>query len=190
MVKVDGQCTSWTTASLAATPRSMVTTASGQERGFLGKNVYGFTVATPRVFAVFLDTRTEVHTQLLSQGNTTISTEMRAIQFTIAPKGHTTDIRAERPMSRAIEPFAHPYPHTFLSVCFAVPREADDLLHRVDGLYEVVGKENRYNSEGGLYERFELRRIEEMDQPDLEDIVRTSPTPQEQADFARIQAGY
>lgn len=61
---------------------------------------------------------------------------------------------------------------------------------RYDGLYEVVGKENRVNAQGGLYERYELHRIEDMDQPDLDDIVRTSPTPQEQANFARIQEGY
>lgn len=61
---------------------------------------------------------------------------------------------------------------------------------RYDGLYRVVGKENRYNTEGGLYERFELRRMDDIDQPDLEDIVGTSPTPQEQADFTRIGLGY
>lgn len=61
---------------------------------------------------------------------------------------------------------------------------------RYDGLYRVVGKENRYNAQGGLYERFELRRLQDIGQPDLEDIVGTSPTPQEQADFMRIGLGY
>lgn len=61
---------------------------------------------------------------------------------------------------------------------------------RYDGLYKIVGKECRYNSKGGLYERFELRRLEDIDQPDLDDIMRTSPTTQERADFFRIKAGY
>ncbi|KAJ4424399.1 hypothetical protein N0V82_000920 [Gnomoniopsis sp. IMI 355080] len=61
---------------------------------------------------------------------------------------------------------------------------------RYDGLYEIVGKEYRYNSGGGRYERFELRRLENIDQPDLDDILHTSPTTQEQADFSRIKAGY
>lgn len=61
---------------------------------------------------------------------------------------------------------------------------------RYDGLYRVVGKENRYNLQGGLYERFELRRLHDTEQPDLEIIVGTSPTPQEQADFTRIGLGY
>lgn len=59
---------------------------------------------------------------------------------------------------------------------------------RYDGLYQVVGMERRMNKEGGHYNRFKLERM--ADQPSLEDIVRTSPTQQQQADYARIREGY
>lgn len=61
---------------------------------------------------------------------------------------------------------------------------------RYDGLYRVVGKEYRHNAEGKLYELFKLRRLQDVGQPDLEEIARSSPTSQEQADFTQIGLGY
>lgn len=59
---------------------------------------------------------------------------------------------------------------------------------RYDGLYQVVGVERRMNKDGGHYQRFKLERM--PDQPSLEDIIRTSPTPQQQADYSRMWDGY
>lgn len=59
---------------------------------------------------------------------------------------------------------------------------------RYDGLYRVVDFELRRNKIGGLYRRYELRRL--SGQRSLEEIVRTIPTAQEQADEARITEGY
>lgn len=61
---------------------------------------------------------------------------------------------------------------------------------RYDGLYTVMGKVNKYNSKGGVFELFKLRRLQDTGQPDLEEIVRSSPTSQEQADFTQIGLGY
>lgn len=61
---------------------------------------------------------------------------------------------------------------------------------RYDGLYRVVSMENRRNEIGGVYQRYTLHRLRDIDQPPLDDIVHASPTPQQQADFSRITAGY
>lgn len=62
--------------------------------------------------------------------------------------------------------------------------------YRYDGLYECVGKETRLNAAGAFYERFKLVRLERDDQPELDFLVRNSPTAQEIADFGRIKDGY
>lgn len=61
---------------------------------------------------------------------------------------------------------------------------------RYDGLYEVFGREENLNAQGESYDLYKLRRLVGIDQPDLKDIVRARPTPQEQAHYERIKAGY
>lgn len=59
---------------------------------------------------------------------------------------------------------------------------------RYDGLYRVVGTERRLNKSGGIYMRFKLQR--EPGQASLEEIMRVSPTAQQQADCERIKYEY
>ncbi|OTB07419.1 hypothetical protein M426DRAFT_318106 [Hypoxylon sp. CI-4A] len=59
---------------------------------------------------------------------------------------------------------------------------------RYDGLYRVVSLQERRNRKGGLYERFQLRR--ETGQTPLEEIIYTSPTPQQKRDLAALQQEY
>lgn len=59
---------------------------------------------------------------------------------------------------------------------------------RYDGLYRVVAVQRRHNAEGGLYQRFKLRRL--PGQEDLEDIIARSPTSDQKRDFDMIKQGY
>lgn len=59
---------------------------------------------------------------------------------------------------------------------------------RYDGLYEVIGVQERHNSKGGLYQRFKLRRL--PGQEDLNDIMARSPTAAQRRDFSRVKEGY
>ena len=60
---------------------------------------------------------------------------------------------------------------------------------RYDGLYRVVRSRTPRNSKGGLYEQFELKRLEDG-QPSLESYKNTRPTRQERSDFDMIKLGY
>ncbi|EFX03952.1 hypothetical protein CMQ_880 [Grosmannia clavigera kw1407] len=59
---------------------------------------------------------------------------------------------------------------------------------RYDGLYRIVRESQAHNEYGGLFWRFELQRLN--GQPDLLDVVRTSPTAQQRYDFTKIIEGY
>ncbi|KAG8159581.1 hypothetical protein KVR01_010218 [Diaporthe batatas] len=59
---------------------------------------------------------------------------------------------------------------------------------RYDGLYKVVGVQERHNAKGGLYQRFKLRRL--PGQENLNDIIRRSPTPAQRRDFEKVKDGY
>lgn len=59
---------------------------------------------------------------------------------------------------------------------------------RYDGLYRVVAMEAATNAYGGLYERFELRRL--PGQTPLEELRKTSPTAQQRRDYHKIGEGY
>lgn len=59
---------------------------------------------------------------------------------------------------------------------------------RYDGLYEVVGVQERHNTKGGLYQRFKLQRL--PGQEDLDDIIRRSPTGSQRSDCSRVKEGY
>ncbi|KAI1092967.1 PUA-like domain-containing protein [Rostrohypoxylon terebratum] len=56
---------------------------------------------------------------------------------------------------------------------------------RYDGLYRVVSIRERTNKKGGLYEQFRLER--EPGQTSLETLRQSSPTVQEQYDFAEFK---
>jgi hypothetical protein len=59
---------------------------------------------------------------------------------------------------------------------------------RYDGLYRVVAMHLKTNKRGGLYEQFELERLE--GQPPLSDIVKSRPTAREVVDFSKRKNGY
>ncbi|RYP79430.1 hypothetical protein DL770_006667 [Monosporascus sp. CRB-9-2] len=66
-------------------------------------------------------------------------------------------------------------------------RWAPDRGIRYDGLYRVVRRLTPLNTRGGMYEQFELQRLE--GQEPLRDICQRSPTPQQKFDWDRIQQG-
>ena len=57
------------------------------------------------------------------------------------------------------------------------------------GLLRVVRSRTPRNSKGGLYEQFELKRLEDG-QPSLESYKNARPTCQERSDFDMIKFGY
>lgn len=59
---------------------------------------------------------------------------------------------------------------------------------RYDGLYRVVDWSERINKEGGRYKQFKL--VREPGQASLEEIMRVSPTAQQQADHGHVESGY
>ncbi|KAL1879184.1 hypothetical protein Daus18300_001763 [Diaporthe australafricana] len=59
---------------------------------------------------------------------------------------------------------------------------------RYDGLYNVIGVEERHNVKGGLYQRFKLRR--RSGQESLDDIAARSPTLDQRRDYRNLRQGY